>query len=264
MIKQKPHQIYFLIVITIAFIIPVFRIKAQEGMIGYRQIWSPAIPLPSGNKAGIVSFLYFKNDQSLYVYNRNKDVEQGKKPSDLLEQGFSQVEFEQTDSLGNMFYKDFNSGKLMIRQLVCGNAYLTIEPLPLIDWRIVSGEKHIGNFNCKRAVTTFRGRNYEAWFTPEIPLKNGPWKFYGLPGLILEVYDKGKEVWFSAESVIIPYDTRKDLLLPEKGKYIPFSEFKHVEYRDTQKLIDSLRTAFNLRGDNQIIFNYSPIEKSYD
>lgn len=38
----------------------------------------------------------------------------------------------------------------------------------------------------------FRGRSYVAWFTMDIPIENGPWKFAGLPGLILKVYDDKK------------------------------------------------------------------------
>ena len=45
-------------------------------------------------------------------------------------------------------------------------------------------------------MCNFRGRTYEAWFTTEIPVKDGPWKFHGLPGLILEVYDIQKHYSF--------------------------------------------------------------------
>lgn len=41
-----------------------------------------------------------------------------------------------------------------------------------------------------KATCTFRGREYTAWFCVDIPISNGPWKFGGLPGLILKVYDK--------------------------------------------------------------------------
>ena len=44
-------------------------------------------------------------------------------------------------------------------------------------------------YPCQKATATFRGRDYEAWFTPEIPVNDGPWKFFGLPGLILKVTD---------------------------------------------------------------------------
>jgi GLPGLI family protein len=57
------------------------------------------------------------------------------------------------------------------------------------NWELHTETKKIGNFNCQKATITFRGRNYTAWFTNEIPVRYGPWKFQGLSGLILEVYD---------------------------------------------------------------------------
>lgn len=57
------------------------------------------------------------------------------------------------------------------------------------DWKLHEETKKIGNFTCQKATTNFRGRNYTAWFTNEIPVFFGPWKFNELSGLILEVYD---------------------------------------------------------------------------
>ena len=57
------------------------------------------------------------------------------------------------------------------------------------NWKLNNDTKKIGNFNCQKATIKFRGRNYTAWFTNEIPVRYGPWKFQGLSGLILEVYD---------------------------------------------------------------------------
>jgi len=59
-------------------------------------------------------------------------------------------------------------------------------------WNITEKFKKIGNFRCQMATIKFRGRNYIAWFTTKIPTSFGPWKFQGLPGLILEVYDTEK------------------------------------------------------------------------
>jgi len=56
-------------------------------------------------------------------------------------------------------------------------------------WKITSETKNIKGHTCTKATLSFRGRNWEAWFAQDIPLPYGPWKFYGLPGLIVEVYD---------------------------------------------------------------------------
>ncbi|MFW6369975.1 MAG: GLPGLI family protein [Bacteroidota bacterium] len=58
-----------------------------------------------------------------------------------------------------------------------------------IEWTILPQNKQISGYRCQKAIATFRGRTWEAWFTSQIPVSDGPWKFHGLPGLILEVSD---------------------------------------------------------------------------
>ena len=68
-------------------------------------------------------------------------------------------------------------------------------------WNITNETKKINEFTCYKATTTFRGNNFEAWFTPDIPINAGPWKWYGLPGLIVEATDTDKSVVFKLEKV---------------------------------------------------------------
>jgi GLPGLI family protein len=65
--------------------------------------------------------------------------------------------------------------------------YSYSEPTPPIKWEVKSDTLRTLNYVCQKAVGQFRGRSYEAWFTPEINISEGPWKFTGLPGLILKV-----------------------------------------------------------------------------
>ena len=48
------------------------------------------------------------------------------------------------------------------------------------------------NSSFKLAKTTFKGRNYFAWYSIEIPINSGPYKFNGLPGLVVELFDSKK------------------------------------------------------------------------
>lgn len=63
------------------------------------------------------------------------------------------------------------------------------EPYPDQRWNLTQETATISGFRCQKATCTFHGRDFKAWFTPEIPLRLGPWKFGGLPGLIIKVYD---------------------------------------------------------------------------
>ena len=63
------------------------------------------------------------------------------------------------------------------------------EPYPLMKWSLCNEKCEILGYDCQKATCLFRGRNYIAWFAPLIPVQHGPWKFGGLPGLILKVSD---------------------------------------------------------------------------
>ncbi len=59
-----------------------------------------------------------------------------------------------------------------------------------INWTILPETKNIEGFKAQKATTQFGGRNWIAWFTNDIQLQDGPYKFCGLPGLILNIEDE--------------------------------------------------------------------------
>ncbi|MCH4896233.1 GLPGLI family protein [Marinilabiliaceae bacterium JC040] len=72
------------------------------------------------------------------------------------------------------------------------------EPQIFFNWEILSDTDLLLGYKVKKAKCTFRGRTYIAWFTEEIPISEGPWKFSGLPGLILKVYDTQNHYTYNA------------------------------------------------------------------
>lgn len=59
------------------------------------------------------------------------------------------------------------------------------------NWKIENEKKKIGEYNAQKATADFGGRQWTAWFTTDLPFQDGPYKFYGLPGLIVEISDSG-------------------------------------------------------------------------
>lgn len=60
------------------------------------------------------------------------------------------------------------------------------------DWKTTTEKAKIGEYNTQKATTEYGGRKWTAWFTSDIPLQDGPYRFYGLPGLIVKIEDEGK------------------------------------------------------------------------
>lgn len=72
-----------------------------------------------------------------------------------------------------------------------------------INWKIKSNPaESILGYKTQKAVCEFGGRNWTAWFTNEIPIMDGPYKFYGLPGLILKIQDSDENYTFEIKSII--------------------------------------------------------------
>jgi GLPGLI family protein len=60
----------------------------------------------------------------------------------------------------------------------------------------------INGYKSQKAKTSYGGRNYEAWFTTQIPIPDGPYKFCGLPGLIIKISDSKNHYVFELTDVL--------------------------------------------------------------
>lgn len=95
------------------------------------------------------------------------------------------------------------------------------EEWPLMKWTLANDTLTLLGHRCQKATCLFRGRDFVAWFATDVPLKGGPWKFGGLPGCILKVYDSKRiYVW---EAVSIEHGTflisqYPDNLYPEASR----------------------------------------------
>lgn len=135
-----------------------------------------------------------------------------------------------TDSIGELVIKQENKKYLTIRSF-CQKKPYVYDDEAKIKWDKTEEIRLIEGLLCKKATTHFRGRIYSAWYCPEINVNVGPWKFNGLPGLILEVYDDSNSVQITIESVKI----QKDVELTVSnltGRQISQSEF--IKYLDLE------------------------------
>src|SRR5207244_2238089 len=101
----------------------------------------------------------------------------------------------------NTEYYQFAAEKKFIRKEKLLNSYLIEEPFPLIGWKISSDTATFLGLHCQKASAHFLGRDYTAWFCPDLPYHAGPWKLNGLPGLIVEASDAKKQVVFKFDGI---------------------------------------------------------------
>jgi len=127
------------------------------------------------------------NHISEYVsYNK---IQAMKKLNEMLKNGYSDMSQVPKSSIR---YKVVKNNKN--EEVIFFNSFGTIglfykEPLKLMNWTLINEEKDILSYKCKKAITNFSGRDYEAWYSVDINLPEGPYKFNGLPGLILSITD---------------------------------------------------------------------------
>jgi len=136
------------------------------------------------------------------------------------------------DERGVQVYRNFKSKTVIFRQSKVKplEPFIVNDDWIIIKWQITDKKKTILGYECRKATGTFRGREYTAWFATSIPVPYGPWKLYGLPGLILEAYDKKKMVHFTAKKIVLSDTSISDLLLPPSETIIKtIKEYAYYE-----------------------------------
>ena len=132
-------------------------------------------------------------------------------------------------------------------------------------WEILEDTLTVAGYLCQKATCRFRGRNYTAWFAMGIPIQNGPWKFGGLPGLILKVYDSDKLYVFECvkiESLKIKYPITlhthcKSYEKTDRQKFNKLLKRMHDDYYNVAGIISSNKDGSPLSWKK---IPYNPLE----
>lgn len=99
-------------------------------------------------------------------------------------------------------YKNYPSGKVTMLEQIAMNRYRCEEENELQQWELLPDTATILSYPCRKAKCRFRGREWTAWYTPEIPRSEGPWKLHGLPGLILKASDGQNHYTFECSGIV--------------------------------------------------------------
>ena len=237
--------------------------------IQYRMFYVKDTKNPDKKKSYYMELQIGKRTSKFTDYQRLKidslDEAYAKQKMDEVEAMNKTVSLGYGTSSLNIF-KNYPKNKITVTDKVplSGNfKYVEEKQKPL--WKMEEGNSTVCGYLCKKATTTFRGRKYTAWYAPKIPYSDGPWKFWGLPGLILKVSDDKNEYSFECATI-------------EKPKRIVRIYIKDIDYYSTTriKFNEAVKNFYNNPGsmfenkgikvDGKSIGNkslpYNPIELS--
>jgi GLPGLI family protein len=199
--------------------------------------------------------LVFSAGESIDLFGSMEDVSMASAKS-----SWKAVSFSKGDEPS--IWKNLKTVRYMERRSIMRRS-IEDDSLPVINWKLLDKTKKIGNYVCNSAEADVRGRHYTVWYTKEIPISNGPWKLYGLPGLILEGEDKERKVIFVFESLDIP----SKIAIPFNGspklngdEYLSYADFQN-QYKDRQTKRLLLDYVPNPRVKNK--FEHKGIDLEY-
>ncbi|MDO5511074.1 MAG: GLPGLI family protein [Weeksellaceae bacterium] len=181
-------------------------------------------------------------------------------------------------NLGRQIYRDivFNdyiNDTIYYQVLGIGVRAVKEEVFPF-KWDIVQAKDTvIMGFNCQQAHTQYRGRTYEAYFTHEIPVNLGPWRFHSLPGLILAV--QSTDGYFSVNAIKLETNKLVEALKnPYKENKINILEIEDYKTQVHDHYLQSAKSqaaknpsggsySINFAGDNIEDFGIESIDFDY-
>jgi GLPGLI family protein len=172
------------------------------------------------------------------------------------------------DGGGNdVLYKNTKDDRFVNKTEIMGKLFLIKDKITKYDWVLTSETKNIGVYTCYKATYTRQEErthmNVEngevtekkekvdvvttAWYTPAIPVSNGPSNYSGLPGLILEVKE-GNRTMICSEIVLNPGE--KILIEePKKGKKVTQAEYTKIMDKKSKEMMEQFKTRKS-KGNN--------------
>ena len=194
--------------------------------------------------------------KSKSVYKEVQELDAPKVPSSngvmIMVQG--------SNGSNDVLFKNILENRMANKKELMGKVFLIRDNLVAYDWELTGETKNIGNYTCYKAkfeieeedlqINMIDGevkeekvtkkRTLVAWYTPEVPISNGPRDYGGLPGLILEVND-GNQTIVCSEIVLNPSEV-KEIKEPTKGKVVTREEFSKISFEKTKDMMNRYRS----------------------
>jgi len=178
-----------------------------------------------------------------------------------------------TTPLGNALVSEWvtkypNSNQLFHTKFLIWDKYKIKQDVEF-NWKLTNEFSKILNYNVQKATTEFGGRKWTAWFTKDIPIQDGPYKFKGLPGLILKIEDSNRSHVWELKGI---RSNQKPFVYPDLNNYriiqLNYNQFvkKFKDYRQnpTADLVDRIPDQHdsngNFRTSTEIIKELNQIE----
>ena len=161
-------------------------------------------------------------------------------------------------------YKDYKEKEIRVKDIISIHWFVYYDEFKPQDWIILSDTATILGYPSQKAICRWRGRDWEAWFTSEIPISEGPWKFYGLPGFITKLHDTQKHYSFELvgfQEVREPIDTK----IPKSVQKIERKEFLRTKFGEKgQQIANADMARVGLQNDEPMnTRQYDYIERDY-
>lgn len=123
------------------------------------------------------------------------------------------------------------------------------------NWKVLSEKEKVGNFVSQKATCNFAGRKWTAWFTTELPIQDGPYKFHGLPGLIIKLEDASRTHIFELKGVKKLPKEYEWKSTKDKERYNPLIAIDETRYKKVYQdyRIDPMKSERQLMAQGVII-----------
>lgn len=166
-------------------------------------------------------------------------------------------------------FKNYPLGKLTHTEKICMDWFRYEEEMPELEWELTDSVTNVLGYECHSAVCNFRGREWTAFYTEDIPLMEGPWKLHGLPGLIMRASDKEGHYLF--ECIGIKSNADRPITIYK----VPYNTTGRAKYYDAKNRYDVNPYAYYEAGGhghitvtdeagNPCLDAYDPIELPFD
>ena len=212
--------------------------------------------------------------EKTFILNFDKTTSIYKEEEKLEAPGQNQLPGRMMSSMlggGGTFYKNVKDKTYAVDKEFMGKEFLVKDSLPKLNWKMESETKQIGGYNCFKAtavraasksdIRNFRAKEERkdasksdkekttnlmddieiaenvtvtAWYTPEIPIAQGPENYWGLPGLILEVSDEKTVILCS--KVVINAKEKAVIKAPTTGKVVSQKEYDEIVIKKMEEL----------------------------